>query len=228
MLDEKADGLRYQFVSGEKTSVEARPLAVPFPTIISPRPVRALSPTARRSVRTRRRRCLWTMLRGYERLAPDCRRGLRTSRLSTAPLLPGLVRPRGARTCRRTREAPSHAIRRSGTIPKPADPFVYLTELHAFRLDGLQPDESNALADRVFGTLYDPATIHRHSWADGRPGHLEQPHGPACAGPRPKYDERILSARSIRRVSTGSITSPSSSSSRLRRSPKIGTSTNGA
>jgi len=48
--------------------------------------------------------------------------------------------------------------------PVTKQPVLLVTETDTVALEGLEPDRMCELAERLFGALYDPKVIHRHTW----------------------------------------------------------------
>lgn len=58
---------------------------------------------------------------------------------------------------------------RPAIIPHPvtAEPVLYVTEMQTARLEGLAPDESEALLRDLFGLLYASDNVLQHDWRNG-------------------------------------------------------------
>jgi taurine dioxygenase len=51
--------------------------------------------------------------------------------------------------------------------PETGEPVLFVTELQTARIEGLAQPESDALLERLFATLYDPAEVYEHVWRPG-------------------------------------------------------------
>ncbi len=51
--------------------------------------------------------------------------------------------------------------------PVTGEPVLFVTELQTARVEGLAQAASDALLDRLFAALYDPAEVHEHVWRPG-------------------------------------------------------------
>ena len=51
--------------------------------------------------------------------------------------------------------------------PVTGEPVLFVTELQTARIEGLVQAESDALLDRLFTALYDPAKVYEHVWRPG-------------------------------------------------------------
>lgn len=207
VLDEKADGLRYQYVSGEKTSVKPGRLLFHSDNHFTQVPLELLSLYGEKVGAKATPTLFADNIAGYERLSPECREKLENLTVINRSFFHLGLSDRTAREL--PAELEGGPVARHPAVwrhPDSGKPFVYLTELHAYRLDGLEEEESRALLDEVFATLYDPATIHEHKWADGDLVIWNNRTVQHARGPLDETDEAAASARSIRRVSTGTIT----------------------
>jgi len=207
VLDEKGDGLRHQYVSGEKTSVKPGRLLFHSDNHFTQAPLELLSLYGEEVGKGATPTLFVDNVAGYERLAPDCRERLESLEIINRSFFFLGLSDQPAREL--PEELEGGPIARHPAIwrhPQTGKPFVYLTELHAYRLDGLAVEQSTALLDQVFGTLYDPATIHEHQWADGDLVIWNNRTVQHARGALDETEEAALSARSIRRVSTGTKT----------------------
>jgi taurine dioxygenase len=203
VLDEKGDGSRYQYVSGEKTSVKPGRLLFHSDNHFTQVPLELLSLYGEEVGDKATPTLFVDNIDGYARLPRDCRDKLQDLEVTNRSFFHLGLSDQAAREL--SADLSGGPVSRHPAIwrhPETGKPFVYLTELHAFRLEGLEPDESSALLDRVFYTLYDPATIHEHKWADGDLVIWNNRTVQHARGPL----DSSASARSLRRVSTGSIT----------------------
>jgi taurine dioxygenase len=207
VLDERGDGLRYQYVSGEKTSILPSRLLFHSDNHFTPVPLELLSLYGEDVGEKATPTLFADSVAGYGRLTPECRARLETLGVTNRSFFHlGL-------SCQPARELSpeleggpvSHhpAIWRH---PDTGAPFVYLTEMHAFRLDGLSREESDELLDEVIGALYDETAIYEHKWADGDLVIWNNRTVQHARGPIDGSDRSEDMARSIRRVSTGTIT----------------------
>ena len=46
-------------------------------------------------------------------------------------------------------------------------PMLFLSEMHTSHIEGLDSARSEALVQRLFAHLYDPASLYTHEWAQG-------------------------------------------------------------
>ena len=51
--------------------------------------------------------------------------------------------------------------------PVTGEPVLFVTELQTARIEGLAQPESDALLERLFAALYDPAEVYEHAWRPG-------------------------------------------------------------
>lgn len=51
--------------------------------------------------------------------------------------------------------------------PVTGEPVLFVTELQTARIEGLPRPESDALLERLFAALYDPAEVYEHIWRPG-------------------------------------------------------------
>jgi len=60
-------------------------------------------------------------------------------------------------------------VTRPALIAHPAtgEPILYVTEMQTARIEGLAPAESDALLAELFGYLYRPENVYRHTWRTG-------------------------------------------------------------
>jgi taurine dioxygenase len=49
--------------------------------------------------------------------------------------------------------------------PRTGEELLFVTDLHAERIDGLEPDESKELIDALLAHLYSPPHVYEHRWA---------------------------------------------------------------
>lgn len=207
VLDEKADGLRYQYVSGEKTSVRPGRLLFHSDNHFTQVPLELLSLYGEEVGEGATPTLFADNIAGYERLTPDCRERLAGLTVTNRSFFHLGLSDRPARTL--PEDLTGGPVARHPAIwthPETGKPFVYLTELHAYRLDGLDAAESTALLDAVFERLYDPASLYEHQWADGDLVVWNNRTVQHARGALDEAGEAQSAARSIRRVSTGSIT----------------------
>lgn len=206
VLDEKADGLRYQYVSGGKTSIRPGRLLFHSDNHFTHEPLELLSLYGEEVGERATPTLFADNIAGYARLAPDLRETLAGLTVINRSFFHLGLSDQPARDL--PEDLTGGPVARHPAIwahPETGEPFVYLTELHAYRLDGLDVVESRALLDAVFQTLYEPALLYEHRWSDGD---LVVWNNRTVQHARGTLDDtgEAATARSIRRVSTGSIT----------------------
>jgi taurine dioxygenase len=207
VLDEKHDGLRYQYVSGEKTSVKPGRLLFHSDNHFTQVPLELLSLYGEEVGERATPTLFASNVAAYQRLAPECRARLSSLEVINRSFFHLGLSDQPAREL--SPDLEGGPIARHPAVwqhPETGAPFVYLSEMHAFRLDGLVQAESDELLEEVFDTLYDPATVLEHKWADGDLVIWNNRTVQHARGPIDDADRTAGSARSIRRVSTGSIT----------------------
>jgi taurine dioxygenase len=68
-------------------------------------------------------------------------------------------------------ETPSFLPHKSQPViidhPVTGEPVLFVTELQTARIDGLAQADSDALLERLFAALYDPAQVYEHVWRGG-------------------------------------------------------------
>ena len=66
------------------------------------------------------------------------------------------------RTAERSRATPLPMVH-----PRTGVPILYVSQMMTTHVEGLAPDESEALLDELFAVLYDPAFAYQHEWRAG-------------------------------------------------------------
>jgi taurine dioxygenase len=206
VLDEKKDGKRYQYVSGKETSIKPSRLLFHSDNHYVQVPLELLSLYGEDVGAQATPTLFVDSVAGYERLPQalaDRLDGLEIINRSFFHLGYSDRPARGLRA-----ELTGGPVARHPAIWKHPDTgarFVYLSEMHAFRLDGIDPDESTRLLNEVFAILYDPDLIYQHEWANGDLVIWNNRTVQHARGPLPEGDSEDVAARTIRRVSVGPI-----------------------
>lgn len=207
VLDEKGDGTRYQYVSGEKTSIKPGRLLFHSDNHFTQVPLEMLSLYGEKVDAAATPTLFVDNVAGYRRLGADLREKLNEAQVTNRSFFFLGMSDQAAREL--PAELEGGPVSHHPAIwhhPDTGVPFVYLTELHAYRLDGMSEEESNATLDAVFSTLYADDAVYRHEWADGdlvvwNNRTVQHARGELSAS---EDDEPV--PRSIRRVSTGTAT----------------------
>jgi taurine dioxygenase len=79
--------------------------------------------------------------------------------------------------------------------PVTAEPVLFVTELQTARIEGLAQPASDALLERLFAVLYDPAEVYEHVW---RPGDFLL--WDNCALQHGRPDQTATKRRRLRRI----------------------------
>lgn len=207
VLDEKSDGLRYQYVSGEKTSVKPGRLLFHSDNHFTPVPLELLSLYGEKVDESATPTLFVDNVAGYERLSSDCRAMIDDKDVINRSFFFLGLSDQPAREL--PEDLDGGPVARHPAVwhhPETGKPFVYLTELHAWRLDGMEIAESRRLLDQVFETLYDPETVHSHKRSTGDLVIWNNRTVQHARGALDGDPEAADAARSVRRVSTGTHT----------------------
>lgn len=169
VLDEKQDGKRYQYVSGQNTAIAPGRLLFHSDNHHTQVPLEYLTLYAESVDDATATPTLFVdTVAAYQRLSEGFRQRLSEAETVTMTFFHLGVSGR-----------PSYALgddnaggptARHPAIwqhPDTSEPFVYLSELHTNHIVGLARPESDALLERVFETMYDPDHQYEHRWRTG-------------------------------------------------------------
>jgi taurine dioxygenase len=206
VLDEKQDGKRYQYVSGKETSVRPGRLLFHSDNHFVQVPLELLSLYGEEVGPAATPTIFVDNVVGHARLPAALAERLEHLEIINRSFFHLGYSDQVARDL--PEELSGGPVARHPAVwhhPDTGLPFVYLSELHAFRFAGLPAEESNRLLDQVFEVLYDPAHTYEHQWADGD---LIIWNNRTVQHARGELSDSAAdggSARSIRRVSVGPI-----------------------
>jgi taurine dioxygenase len=207
VLDEKQDGLNYQYVSGEETAIKPSRLLFHSDTHYTQVPLELLSLYGERIGDLAVPTLFSDGIAAYARLSPEAR-----DRLEQLESIQRSFFHLG-HSDKPARDLPPEwtggPVSRHPAIwrhPETDAPFVYLSEMHSFRLDGVSEGESYALLDQAFAALYDPEFTYEHKWREDdfiiwNNRTVQHARGPLPAESAGRGDM----ARSIRRVGVGPL-----------------------
>jgi taurine dioxygenase len=206
VLDEKGDSKRYQYVSGYDTSIRPGRLLFHSDNHFTPVPLEVLSLYAENVDASAAPTLFCDNVRAFRRLPKDLADKLAGAQVATRSFFHLGYSDQASRTLPAELSGGPEAVHPAiWTHPQTGESYVYLTELHANHIVGMDQEESDRLLDAVFAAIYDEANLYEHKW---RPGDLviwnnrtvQHARGevPEAAGPGEK-------SRVVRRVAVGPI-----------------------
>lgn len=207
VLDEKGDDKRYQYVSGEETPIRPSRLLFHSDTHYTAVPLEYLSLYGEKVGDKAVPTLFVDNVAAYRRLSPTLRERLADVHVINRSFFHLGHSDKVARDL--PPEWTGGPVARHPAVWRHREtgaPFVYLSEMHAFRLEGMTDEESYAVLDEVFDTLYDPALAYEHKWEDGDLVVWNNRTVQHARGPLPTESmEAGAARRSIRRVSVGPL-----------------------
>jgi len=202
VLDEWQDGKRYQYVSGKETSIKPGRLLLHSDNHFLTIPLELLSLYAEEVGSTATPTLFVDNIAGYARLPATLAARLERSEVVNRSFFHLGFSDQPARDL--PEDLIGGPMARHPAVwrhPETGAPFVYLTELHAFRLGDLPAEKSRNLLEQVFDVLYDPRYSYEHRWADGDLVVWNNRTVQHARGEVADASEEAFVPRSIRRVS---------------------------
>lgn len=217
VVDEGGDGTGHQYVSGDKTSTKPGRLLFHSDNHFLPAPLEFLSLYGEDVGEQATPTSFADNVEGYKRLPREVKDRIERLEVINRTFFHLGYSDQPARELPAALEG--GPVSRHPAVwrhPETGAPFVYLTELHSFRLDGISPDDSNALLSGIFDTLYDPHMIYEHKWCNGDLVIWNNRTVQHARGSMPEGKASGATARSVRRVAVG----PSSLRDQFRFAPE--------
>jgi taurine dioxygenase len=206
VLDEVQDGKRYQYVSGEETSVRPGRLLFHSDNHFTQVPLEVLSLYGERIGEAATPTLFVDNVEAYQRLPSELAARLDGLDVVTKSYFHLGYSDRPARGVSPEPEGGPQA--RHPAVwrhPVTGAPFLYLTELHAHHLAGLPRAESDALLTAAMDAIYVPDRFYEHCWRTGDLLVWNNRTVQHARGELTASDGSPAAARSVRRVAVGPL-----------------------
>lgn len=206
VLDEVQDGKRYQYVSGDETSVRPGRLLFHSDNHFTQVPLEVLSLYGERIGEAATPTLFLDNVEAYRRLPSGLAARLEGLEVVTKSYFHLGYSDRPARGVSPEPEGGPQA-RHPAVWRHPVTdaPFLYLTELHAHHLAGLPREESDALLTAAMDAIYVPDRFYRHRWRTGDLLVWNNRTVQHARGELTPTDGSPAVARSVRRVAVGPV-----------------------
>jgi taurine dioxygenase len=206
VLDEVQDGKRYQYVSGDETSVRPGRLLFHSDNHFTQVPLEVLSLYGERIGEAATPTLFVDNVEAYRRLPSELAARLDGLDVVTKSYFHLGYSDRPARSV--SPEPEGGPCARHPAVwrhPVTGAPFLYLTELHAHHLAGLPREESDALLGAAMDAIYVPDRFYEHRWRTGDLLVWNNRTVQHARGELTPSDGSPAAARSVRRVAVGPV-----------------------
>jgi taurine dioxygenase len=206
VLDEVQDGKRYQYVSGDETSVRPGRLLFHSDNHFTQVPLEVLSLYGERIGEAATPTLFVDNVEAYQRLPSELAVRLDGLDVVTKSYFHLGYSDRPARSVSPELEGGPRAQHPAvWRHPVTGAPFLYLTELHAHHLEGLPREESDVLLTQALDAIYVPDRFYEHHWRTGDLLVWNNRTVQHARGELAPTDGSPASARSVRRVAVGPV-----------------------